>query len=45
VAEWWTRTRRLSKEALADYRLALTWRGFDGLPRNPTPFRPAAVSE
>jgi AcrR family transcriptional regulator len=45
VAEWWTRTRRLSKEALADYLLALTWRGFDGLPRNPTPFRPAAVSE
>src|SRR5919198_2253879 len=40
VAEWWIRTRRLPKEALADYLLALTWRGFDGLPRNPTPFRP-----
>ena len=40
VAEWWTRTRRMPKDALADYLLALTWRGFDGLPRNPTPFRP-----
>src|SRR5919198_857389 len=39
VADWWIRTRRLPKEALADYLLALTWRGFDGLPRPPTPFR------
>jgi AcrR family transcriptional regulator len=45
VAEWWTRTRRLSKEALADYLLALTWRGFDGLPRNPTPFRPTIAAQ
>jgi len=45
VAEWWTRTRRVPKEALADYLLALTWRGFDGLPRNPTPFRPAHGTE
>ena len=44
VAEWWTRTRRMPKEALADYLLALTWRGFDGLPRNPTPFRPAQAT-
>src|SRR5437763_5523467 len=40
VAEGWRRTKRVPKEALADYLLALTWRGFDGLPRNPTPFRP-----
>ena len=39
VAEWWMRSRRMPKEAVADYLLALTWRGFDGLPRNPTPFR------
>jgi len=44
VAEWWSRTRRIPKEALADYLLALTWRGFDGLPRHPTPFRPGARS-
>ncbi|MGZ4142873.1 MAG: hypothetical protein ACXVQY_10195 [Actinomycetota bacterium] len=36
VAEWWIRTRRLPREDLVDYLLALTWRGFDGLPRNPT---------
>ena len=42
VAEWWIRTRRIPKEALADYLLALTWRGFDGLPRHPTPFRPGS---
>lgn len=42
VAAWWVRTRRLPREALADYLLALTWRGFDGLPRNPTPYRPEA---
>jgi AcrR family transcriptional regulator len=40
VADWWVRGRRLPKDALADYLLALTWRGFDGLPRHPTPFRP-----
>ncbi|MFN2545274.1 MAG: TetR/AcrR family transcriptional regulator [Actinomycetota bacterium] len=40
VADWWVRTPRLPREALADYLLALTWRGFDGLPRHPTPFRP-----
>ena len=42
VASWWTRTKRMPKEALADYLLALTWRGFDGLPRHPTPFRPGS---
>ncbi|MGZ4128388.1 MAG: TetR/AcrR family transcriptional regulator [Actinomycetota bacterium] len=36
VAEWWIRTRRIPREDLVDYLLALTWRGFDGLPRNPT---------
>ena len=35
-------TQEVPKEALADYLLALTWRGFDGLPRHPTPFRPGA---
>ena len=42
VASWWTRTKRMPKEALTDYLLALTWRGFDGLPRHPTPFRARA---
>lgn len=36
VAEWWIRTRRMPRGDLVDYLLALTWRGFDGLPRNPT---------
>jgi AcrR family transcriptional regulator len=43
VAEWWSGSRRLPKEAVTDYLLALTWRGFDGLPRRPTPFRPEGV--
>jgi AcrR family transcriptional regulator len=40
VAEWWLRSRRVRRDSLVDYLLALTWRGFDGLPRRPTPFRP-----
>lgn len=36
VADWWLRTRRGPREDLVDYLLALTWRGFDGLPRHPT---------
>lgn len=36
VADWWLRTRRIAREDLVDYLLALTWRGFDGLPRHPT---------
>lgn len=36
VADWWLRTRRLPREDLVDYLLALIWRGFDGLPRHPT---------
>lgn len=36
VADWWSRTRRISREEAVDYLLALTWRGFDGLPRHPT---------
>jgi len=44
VADWWVLSRRMPKEALADYLLALTWRGFDGLPRHPTPFRPEPAS-
>jgi AcrR family transcriptional regulator len=36
VAEWWLRTRRVPRESLVDYLLALAWRGFDGLPRDPT---------
>jgi len=36
VADWWLRTRRMRREDLVDYLLALTWRGFDGLPRHPT---------
>jgi AcrR family transcriptional regulator len=42
VAEWWTRTRRVPREALVNYLLALTWRGFDGLPRHPEGFRPSS---
>ena len=38
VADWWVRTRRVPREQLVDYLLALTWRGFDGLPRHPTRF-------
>jgi AcrR family transcriptional regulator len=40
VAEWWIRNRHFPREALTDYMLALTWRGFDGLPRDPTRFHP-----
>lgn len=36
VAAWWVRTRRAPREDLVNYLLALAWRGFDGLPRNPT---------
>lgn len=36
VADWWLRTKRIPREDLVDYLLALAWRGFDGLPRNPT---------
>jgi AcrR family transcriptional regulator len=38
VADWWVRTRRVPIDQLVDYLLALTWRGFDGLPRYPTRF-------
>ncbi|HLW16769.1 MAG TPA: TetR/AcrR family transcriptional regulator [Actinomycetota bacterium] len=40
VAEWWVRTRRIPRADLVDYLLALTWRGFDGLPRHPTQRQP-----
>ncbi|MGH2726766.1 MAG: TetR/AcrR family transcriptional regulator [Actinomycetota bacterium] len=36
VADWWLRTKRVPRENLVDYLLALAWRGFDGLPRDPT---------
>jgi AcrR family transcriptional regulator len=36
VADWWLRTKRVPREDLVDYLLALAWRGFDGLPRDPT---------
>jgi len=39
VAAWWARTQRISREACVDYLVALSWRGFDGLPRDPTQFR------
>ncbi len=35
VGDWWLRTRRLPRGDLVDYLLALAWRGFDGLPRDP----------
>jgi len=36
VADWWLQTQRVPPESLVDYLLALVWRGFDGLPRDPT---------
>lgn len=39
VADWWVRTRRVPRSDAVDYLLALTWRGFDGLPRHPTQHR------
>lgn len=36
VADWWLQTRRSTREEIIDYLIALTWRGFDDLPRHPT---------
>lgn len=44
VAHWWVRTRRIPREDLVDYLLALAWRGFDGLPRDPTHHREMSES-
>ncbi|MGH2811791.1 MAG: TetR/AcrR family transcriptional regulator [Actinomycetota bacterium] len=38
VIDWWLRTRTISRSAVIDYLLAFVWRGFDGLPRDPTRF-------
>lgn len=35
VAMWWLRARKHTVDELVDHLLALTWRGFDGLPRHP----------
>lgn len=39
VVSWWLETRTPDRQIVADHLLALVWRGFDGLPRDPTRFR------
>lgn len=36
VVSWWLESRSIDRETLVDYLLAYAWRGFDGLPRDPT---------
>lgn len=38
VAQWWLEVKAPDREQLVDYILAFVWRGFDGLPRDPTKF-------
>ncbi len=38
VLDWWLRTKTMAREVVVDYMLAFVWRGFDGLPRDPTQF-------
>lgn len=38
VAKWWIEDKTPDRERMVDYILALVWRGFDGLPRDPTKF-------
>lgn len=33
---WWLDSKTVGRETLVDYLLAYVWRGFDGLPRDPT---------
>lgn len=41
VLDWWLRTKTMPREVVVDYMLAFVWRGFDGLPRDPTQFHAA----
>lgn len=36
VVAWWLESRAVPRETLVDYVTAFAWRGFDGLPRDPT---------
>lgn len=38
VVSWWLETRMPPRDKLVGYLLAFAWRGFDGLPRDPTRF-------
>lgn len=39
VVSWWLDDGPVDRERVVDYVLAFVWRGFDGLPRDPTRFR------
>lgn len=38
VLAWWLESKTLDRETVVDYLLAFVWRGFDGLPKDPTRF-------
>jgi AcrR family transcriptional regulator len=38
VVSWWLDNKEVPRDIVADYLLAYVWRGFDGLPRDPTRF-------
>lgn len=38
VGVWWIETRTIDRASLVAYLLAFIWRGFDGLPKDPTRF-------
>lgn len=44
VVSWWLESKSVARETLVDYLLAYTWRGFDGLPRDPTSYHADTVS-
>jgi AcrR family transcriptional regulator len=44
VVSWWLESKSIDRETLVDYLLAYTWRGFDGLPRDPTRYHAGTVS-
>lgn len=44
VVDWWLVDKTLERETLVDYLLAFVWRGFDGLPRDPTKIHQADES-
>jgi AcrR family transcriptional regulator len=38
VVAWWLKTKTMDRDELANHLLAFTWRGFDGLPKQPGRF-------
>lgn len=38
VGVWWIETQMIDRASLVAYLLAFVWRGFDGLPKDPTRF-------